>query len=62
MYKGKGIIFVGCSFTWGGGLEYYAPFKDIPNPYACGFDESKISFALNTLTNQQNALNVQKCC
>ena len=45
MYKGKGIVFVGCSFTWGGGLEYYAPFKDIPNPYAYGFDESKISFA-----------------
>jgi hypothetical protein len=45
MYKGKGIIFVGCSFTWGGGLEYYAPFEDIPNPYAYQFDESKISFA-----------------
>jgi hypothetical protein len=45
MYKGKGIIFVGCSFTWGGGLEYYAPFKDIPNPDAYQFDESKISFA-----------------
>jgi hypothetical protein len=45
MHKGKGIIFVGCSFTWGGGLEYYAPFEDIPNPYAYQFDESKISFA-----------------
>ena len=45
MHKGKGIIFVGCSFTWGGGLEYYAPFQDIPNPYAYQFDESKISFA-----------------
>jgi hypothetical protein len=46
MFKGKGIIFVGCSFTWGGGLEYYAPFKDIPNPYDYQFDEQKITFAI----------------
>jgi hypothetical protein len=46
MFKGKGIIFVGCSFTWGGGLEYYAPFKDIPNPYDYQFDEEKITFAI----------------
>jgi hypothetical protein len=46
MYNGKGIIFVGCSFTWGGGLEYYAPFKDIPNPYDYQFDEQKITFAI----------------
>lgn len=45
MHKGKGIIFTGCSFTWGGGLEYYPPFKDIPDPYAYQFDENKISFA-----------------
>ena len=45
MYKGKGIIFAGCSYTWGGGLEYYPPFKDIPNPYAFQYDENKISFA-----------------
>jgi len=46
MYNGKGIIFVGCSFTWGGGLEYYPPFKDIPNPYAFQYDEQKITFAI----------------
>ena len=46
MCKGKGIIFVGCSFTWGGGLEYYPPFKDIPNPYAFQYDEQKITFAI----------------
>jgi hypothetical protein len=46
MYKGKGIIFVGCSFTWGGGLEYYPPFKDIPNPYAFQYDEKNITFAI----------------
>jgi hypothetical protein len=45
MYKGKGIIFAGCSYTWGGGLEYYPPFKDIPNPYAFQYDENKITFA-----------------
>jgi hypothetical protein len=44
MYKGKGIIFVGCSFTWGGGLEYYPPFKDIP--YSFQYDEQKITFAI----------------
>ena len=43
MYKGKGIIFVGCSFTWGGGLEYFAPFKDIPNTQNGEFDEKKIT-------------------
>jgi hypothetical protein len=46
MDKGKGIIFVGCSFTWGGGLEYYAPFKDIPNPYDFQYDENNITFAI----------------
>ena len=46
MHKGKGIIFVGCSFTWGGGLEYYAPFKDIPNPYNFQYDEKNITFAI----------------
>ena len=46
MHKGKGIIFTGCSFTWGGGLEYYAPFKDIPNPYDFQYDEQKITFAI----------------
>ena len=46
MHKGKGIIFVGCSFTWGGGLEYYAPFKDIPNPYDFQYDENNITFAI----------------
>jgi len=46
MYSGKGIIFVGCSFTWGGGLEYYPPFKDIPDPYAFQYDEQKITFAI----------------
>ena len=47
MYKGKGIIFVGCSFTWGGGLEYYAPFKDIPNPYnEFHHSDQKITFAI----------------
>ena len=46
MHKGKGIIFVGCSFTWGGGLEYYAPFKDIPNPYDFQYDEKNITFAI----------------
>jgi len=46
MYKGKGIIFVGCSFTWGGGLEYFAPFKDIPNTQDGEFDEKKITFAI----------------
>jgi hypothetical protein len=44
MHKGKGIIFVGCSFTWGGGLEYYAPFKDIP--YTFKYDEKNITFAI----------------
>jgi hypothetical protein len=46
MHKGKGIIFVGCSFTWGGGLEYYPPFKDIPNPYAFQYDEKNTTFAI----------------
>ena len=23
----KGILFAGCSYTWGGGLEWYAPYK-----------------------------------
>jgi hypothetical protein len=46
MYKGKGIIFVGCSFTWGGGLEYYAPFKDVPNPYTLQYNEENITFAI----------------
>ena len=46
MHKGKGIIFVGCSFTWGGGLEYYAPFKDIPNPYDFQYNENNITFAI----------------
>ena len=46
MYKGKGIIFMGCSITWGGGLEYYAPFKDIPNPYNFQYDEKNITFAI----------------
>lgn len=46
MYKGKGIIFVGCSFTWGGGLEYFAPFKDVPDPQNNKFDKKKITFAI----------------
>lgn len=46
MHKGKGIIFVGCSFTWGGGLEYYPPFKDIPDSNTSPYDEQKITFAI----------------
>jgi hypothetical protein len=46
MHKGKGIIFVGCSFTWGGGLEYYPPFKDITDSNTSPYDEQNITFAI----------------
>ena len=46
MHKGKGIVFTGCSHTWGGGLEFYPPFENIPNHKRFFYDEKNISFAI----------------
>jgi hypothetical protein len=40
----KGILFTGCSYTWGGGLEWYAPYK-IVDKLTTKFDVNKINYA-----------------
>ncbi len=44
MFK-KGILFTGCSYTWGGGLEWYAPYK-IVDTLNTKFDVNSINYAL----------------
>lgn len=46
MHKGKGIVFTGCSHTWGGGLEFYPPFKNIPDHKRFFYDDTCITFAI----------------
>ena len=46
MHNGKGILFTGCSHTWGGGLEFYGPFKNIPDHKRFFYDEQTITFAI----------------
>ena len=42
----KGIVCIGCSHTWGGGLEWYSNHKDINERISDGsFDSKNISYA-----------------
>ena len=42
----KGIAFIGCSFTWGGGLEWYAPYSAIKKIDQYFYDVLKINTAI----------------
>jgi len=42
----KGIVFVGCSYTWGSGLQYYSGYNSLNNLPENTYDANKINHAL----------------
>ncbi len=47
MQFNKGMVFVGCSFTWGGGLEWYTPYNSVKKLNKYFYDVININTAMH---------------